>query len=617
MFRYVIVVGDSQSTPVARALEEIRREHANSPVKWRTAADRPGFYAAYVDGGAGADRAISLHDRSGVIFGQVFRSETDVTSPGSITSMSIAASDQILRSAGGALLSGYWGHYVAALYYPETRTARVLRAPASPLACFHLKAGTINVFFSWLADCVALRLTALSINWDSITTQVVGGDYLTHETAINEIESLECGESIECAPTGCIVHRLWDPHRLLQDRSLGDFCEATRAMRKAVEQSVHALSSNHEGILVRLSGGLDSSIVLGTLARSPIGRRLTAVNYYSRDCGDERPYARIMARSVDCRLVEYPRDDGLDLRRFQDCNLTARPVLDLSAPDVEARNATLARDLHATAIFDGELGDNVFGRRPGPGVLAECMRRNGIGRRFLSYTVAYAMLTQQSVWRALALMQRERTKVSSFSAARALRDRYGMEGANSLQLASAEAKKHYEGIAERFVHPWAKDVRPLGLDSHRLLFGLITVTSTAYHSPFATPDDPPRVSPLISQPVVETALRIPGYLHCTSGQDRAVARTAFADTLPATILYRGVGKGGPSLWARDVIEKNSEFLREFLLDGILVGRGLLARKKVEIALSSRITKSSVMLADIFAKLYIEAWIRAFAQVGAT
>jgi asparagine synthase (glutamine-hydrolysing) len=122
------------------------------------------------------------------------------------------------------------------------------------------------------------------------------------------------------------------------------------------------------------------------------------------------------------------------------------------------------------------------------------------------------------------------------------------------------------------------------------------------------------VSPLISQPVVEAALRIPGYLHCRLAQDRAVARAAFADVLPTEILNRGSGKGGPDLWAKDVVERNTEFLREFLLDGVLVQRGLLDRTKVDSALSPRIAKSTAMVGDIFAKLYIEAWVRKFQQM---
>ena len=516
-----------------------------------------------------------------------------------------------MQSMGRSLIARYWGYYVAVLNYPDRRSL-VMRGPVSPLACFHIRFGTLNVFFSHVEDCLSLKLAPLSVNWDSITAQVVGGDYLTHETAINEINALECGESMECTPRDCIKHVYWDPRPYLKDRPLNKFDEASRAIRDAVDHSVNALSSGHESVLVNLSGGLDSSIVLGALARAPHQPVLAAVNYYSRGCGDERPYAKRMARHVNCHLVEKARNDRLDLRRFQDCNLTARPVLNFSAPDVEARNIALARQLNGTAIFDGELGDNVFGRSPSSGVLIECIRRNGFGSRFLSVAVDYSMMTRQSFWRTLALTHREYRSLvlcRDFNALQKWQDRYGVEGAGSLVLASADARQHHSTMAERFLHPWLKETRGLAPDSHKLLFGLVAGTSPSSHSPFAAPNDPPQVSPLMSQPVVEAALQIPGYLHCRSAQDRAVARAAFADALPAEILNRGLGKGGPDLWAKDVVEHNSNFLREFLLDGILVQRGLLDKTKVESVLSPRIVKSTAMVGDIFAKLYIEAWVR--------
>jgi len=324
-----------------------------------------------------------------------------------------------------------------------------------------------------------------------------------------------------------------------------------------------------------------------------------------------------MAAAVDCRLIERARNQQLDLRRFLDCNRTARPVLNFSAPDVEARNISLARELNATAIFDGEFGDNIFGSHPGPGALVECFRQSGLGHEFLNAAMDYAMLTRQSLWGTLVSARREALSVSAypnFSVSREIRREFGTEGARSALLASTEAEEHYDAMEDRFLHPWLKRSRHIAPSSLALLFGLITVTSTTYHSPFSGPNDPLRVSPLISQPLFELALRTPAHLHCKFAQDRAVARAAFGDVLPPGILERGLGKGGPDLWAKDVVENNSEFLREFLLQGILARRRLIDRTKLETMLSPRIVKSTVIVGDIFAKLYIEAWLRAWQPV---
>jgi asparagine synthase (glutamine-hydrolysing) len=616
MCRYIIIIWDLRHWSDCEAVGRIWHRIQRSAAGWRCVLDRPGMYVACLEHEASPAAAIPVDDCRGVILGTIFRSPALCPSgqPTPVQALSGGQSEQILRSMGRSLIADYWGYYVAALHYPENASAAVLRGPVSPLACFHVERGSLNVFFSHVDDCIDLKVTPLSINWDCITAQVVGEDYLTDETAIKEIGSLECGECVDCRPDGRFRHAYWNPRSFLEERSAVNFGEASQALRRATEYCISAHSMRHATILMKLSGGLDSSIVLGSLARAPHRPSIAAVNYSSRGSGDERRYARTMACRVDCQLIERSRNQQLDFRRFLDCNRTVRPVLNFSAPDVEARNIALARELGATAIFDGELGDNIFGSHPGPGALVECFRQTGLGRGFLGFAMDYAMLTRQSLWRALALARREALSVSEypdFSSSMEMQRVFGADGARWAILASAEAEEHHHNMAGRFLHPWFRQSRRIAPGSYALLFGLLTVTSTTYHSPFSSPNDPPRISPLVSQPLVELTLRTPAYLHCKSAQDRAVARTAFADMLPQEILQRGLGKGGPSLWARDVVENNGGFLREFLLDGILVRRRLIDRRKLESVLSPRIAKSAVIAGDIFAKLYIEAWLRAW------
>src|ERR1700730_3358183 len=391
---------NAESSYDCGSTSDVRHRIQNSSSGWRPALDRPGVYAAYIDHEFSADTAIQLSDRRGVILGTIYQSPeiANTMSPTPIRHLSQRHTEEILQSAGRSLISDCWGHYVSVLYFPEKTTTIVMRSPASRLPCFQLRDGTMNVFFSNLDDCASLKVTPLTINWDSITAQVVGGDYLTNETAIEEITGIECGESVECSSSNCSRHVYWDPRVFLADRSLSSFSDATHAVRHATDYCVSASSSAHSNILVKLSGGLDSSIVLSALSRAPHEPSITAVNFHSRGCGDERRFARIMARRANCEILERPRNDQLDLHRFLDCNRTVRPVLNFSAPDVETRNIALARELNATAIFDGELGDNIFGSHPSPGALVECFRQTGLGRGFLDVAFDYSLLTRQSLW---------------------------------------------------------------------------------------------------------------------------------------------------------------------------------------------------------------------------
>jgi asparagine synthase (glutamine-hydrolysing) len=610
MFRYIIAFGNPKSASACEQIEELRRRVRGCSEVWQTALDAPATHVAYVPDSHPSSSAVALADNRGVILGSLYRSLN--RSPKRIGSLSRQDSEDIVDSRGRSLVRNYWGYYVAVLLYPKNSCCLVMRSPVSPLACFRVNLGSSTVFFSHLDDFAALELVPLSINWDCVTAQVAGGDYLTSETSIKEITSMECGECVECSPDGRLNHIYWDPRSFLQERSIVDFLDAAETIRNTTEYCVNALSAPHSHVLVTLSGGLDSSIVLSSLSRSPHGPTITAVNYNSRGTGDERRFARSMARAVNCKLVERVRNQSLDLRRIDECNRTVRPVLNFSAPDTEARNMTLARELQASAIFNGELGDNVFGSRPGPGALIECIRHLGFGRRSLAVAMDYAMLKRQSIWQTLASVRDEYRSVGrnpNFNSTVEVRRHYGESGARSLMLASSEAEEHSRTMGDRFVHPWLMKSRLIAPGAHALLFGLITVNSTSYHSPFSTLSDPPIVSPLASQPLVEAALRIPAYLHCKNGRDRPIARYAFHDVISTDVLRRGLGKGGPTLWVKDVVENNYDFLTEYLLNGILVRERLIDTHKLEAMLSSRIAKSTVVASEIFAKLYIEAWLR--------
>lgn len=80
--------------------------------------------------------------------------------------------------------------------------------------------------------------------------------------------------------------------------------------------------------------------------------------------------------------------------------------------------------------------------------------------------------------------------------------------------------------------------------------------------------------PLLSQPVVEACLKVPSWMWIAGGRNRAVARDAFADVLPADILYRR-SKGTFMNYSGAVYRRNRSRLREYLLTGRLEGHGLL------------------------------------------
>lgn len=490
------------------------------------------------------------------------------------------------------------------------------------LQCFRLNVRQSVVFLSDVGDAVWLGLARhFSVNFDALIAQLSKGDYLTSETCLREVRAVQSGVCVRCAGDSINEYVYWSPVEFLQRKSSASFNTLAAGLRGVVQNCVSAQVGSHRRVLHAMSGGLDSSIVLSCLRSSPSAPDVTGVTYFSRGSGDERQYARAMARRAGCRLVELSRDAYADLGCFANCVRSARPLLNFSAPDSQRRNAELAAELGATALFDGELGDSVFGASCSVGMLVERFRARRATPSCGTILLHYAILSRQSVWRAALLAAREHfcaQRRRDYSAYEVWQNLIKADGSKrALGVASAEALSYYRHIRNRFIHPWMRGARVSSPGSISILFGLIIMNSAPYTAPFAEVGGPERISPLTAQPLVEFCLKVPSYMHVVGAKDRSLARAAFTAQLPADIVGRGAGKGGPSLWVRDVLLNRASLVRDFLLDGILAEQRLIDRASVETALRSGMAQSTVTPEDIFAALYMEGWLRQWRAAGVT
>jgi asparagine synthase (glutamine-hydrolysing) len=161
---------------------------------------------------------------------------------------------------------------------------------------------------------------------------------------------------------------------------------------------------------------------------------------------------------------------------------------------------------------------------------------------------------------------------------------------------------------QRFAHPWfevAKSVGPAKFDQIHSL-----TTPIEFYDPFGDRLAVERIYPLMSQPLIEACLRIPTYVLAKDGEDRALARMAFEKELPSAIRRRHE-KGRLDEHIKEIYLKNLSAIREILLDGELVRRGLLDRVKVEQALTKRPNAGVGGLVEVMDHLSTEAWLHSW------
>jgi asparagine synthase (glutamine-hydrolysing) len=617
MLQYLAFAWNPRNPRAAAALNTLRQRHIAHANTYRFVFHQPGI-DVYCAAGAGEHgAAIPLHHNSGMVLGTLFevRDPAPDIAMRPLSVLDEAASQNLLSTEGRAITSRFWGSYVLILHHVPRARTYIVRGPMSRLPCFCASYDGVDIFFSdveYVAQVVPLKL---SVNWDCVRAQVAHGDYLTHETALSEVSALQCGECLDIGPDGTRRRVYWEPRSVLNEPPVLDFRDASHALKVTTQYCVSAWVSSHRTVLHTLSGGLDSSIVLSCLVNAPTKPHVRCVNYYSDESGDERVYATAMARHVGIEIIEQERNRSIDMRVFLNTVKTANPMLHFTGCDFEPTNAAFASQIAATAIFDGELGDDVFGHSLRHDAVGECIQRYGISRRFFKAAIDLAMLRRESIWRTLLRtyrVHRRLTEVRYWSQYRNLIRESNFLPARSW-LVSEEALWEYERSLTRFIHPWFRDVAGIPYGTLKLMFSSMVATSTAYQSPFAKPHYPPTLSPLASQPLIELALRIPSHLHIEGGTDRAVARAAFADDLAPLVLNRGLGKGTPDLWLKQLVARNREFLREFLFDGMLVNQGLLDRRKVDKALAADVSGSGVFISDVLVQSYIEAWLRGWSS----
>ena len=160
-----------------------------------------------------------------------------------------------------------------------------------------------------------------------------------------------------------------------------------------------------------------------------------------------------------------------------------------------------------------------------------------------------------------------------------------------------------------FDHPWFSREATRGVPPGVLWHVSTVSVPPAYYTSFGPETAPERTMPLLSQPLVEVCLRMPAYLLIRSGRDRAIARRAFASELPETTIKR-TAKGRVDQYVRNIVDANLDFLREFLLDGLLVREGLLNRDNLELYLTKERSPADFQYSEILHEhLCVEAWLR--------
>lgn len=604
MFSFLAVAwngSDAAQTTTAWSIAKRLQKTARS---WRLAKQLDGLLVYCTDERRGANEAQLLPNGTGVVLGKIFRRNT--AEPVSLvdgTSVLRLDANAIVASGGRYLVEECWGRYVAIVVNRQSHSTWVLRDPTGALPCYRIALGELQVIFSDAEDCLAVHSGSYSVDWEFAAAAMCYRRLRSSRTGIREVFELLPGTRVHLRPAREPQEDLiWNPALVAQSRRIEDFNSAVRELRNTTHMCVSAWASCYPTVVHLLSGGLDSSIVLSCLHSAPARPNITCLHHYSSWAPeeDERVYARLAADAAGCELIEHEEPvDAVPLESINNIARSPRPVSYQYQVRHGRFEAQIAKERNATAFFQGAGGDQVFYQGRLPLSVADYFQEHGLRMPLARLALDVSHAHRKSLWWVLGtairaqMRSRDHILYAELGAFQSLIRREIIDAVRKCDL----------------VEPWLKAAGDI--PRGKLWHILTTSISPPFYDVFGNVECAERIRPLLSQPLIELCLQTPTYVLAAGGVDRAVARSAFAGAVPSKIIHRR-SKGGIDAYLEQLLRRNLKFVREFLLDGLLVKERLLDRVRLENALADVGTRRTREAGEILAHhLPLEAWARSW------
>lgn len=478
-----------------------------------------------------------------------------------------------------------WGRFIALFLNETGALAAVYREPSGGQDCT-LWRGADRLVVSNIYPSQALAKSGRpSISWTGVA------ETLRDPAATSTADLLE--GCVTVCPGGAVTPagkllQAWRPAELVQ---AGHSVSADE-LRAVVDGAVRKMTAARRGVLVEISGGLDSAIMATSLHASRFKSPLLWLNVFGPFAeADERPYARAVADKIGVDLHVQERSlstlhSGLDLSHPQ----TLRPHLNRLDAAYDQLQADLCETHGLDGILTGKGGDVAFFQTPTSAIFADRLSQDGVGAWFSETPVVLARRLRRSAWRVM---------------------RGGLAMAlNPSGPPAVLSPLLTKDIGARPVtlHPWLADTSRVPAGKRQQIVGFaanVELQGASRRSAKAR-----LLHPALSQPVMEACLATPIPRLTLGGHDRLLARRAFADRLPSAIIDRR-SKGELGLYYGQLVGTNLHRLRPHLLEGNLVGAGLINRPQLEAALQLDRLIWQGGYTEVLRLALTESWVRAW------
>lgn len=604
MYHYVALVWNAEDSGAREAAAHLTQQFRESSRRWLCPLSAVGITVFVEPGQVRTFQSYGLPRDCGVILGRLFPKDLNASQPTWDATFDEHSALHLVRTGGRSLLETHWGNYIAFLRDPENSRCCVIRDCSARIPCYRTQYSRVHIVFSDIVDLHPLNLPPFQINRNYVAAFIYTPELRIRECGLTNVTEILAGECFELRLASERQFPIWDPGRICETACVEDYDQAKERLLSTTQRCIDAWSSVCDSVVLNLSGGLDSAIVLGCLCKSPTRASVTCANIFSdiEVESDERPYARLAAARADATLIELCLDspDPPFNSSLVELLKTVKPsIVNLySALRIEATNA-ISAGVTADTVWTGEGGDHLFLENKTVLSAADYISRYGINLGLPTAIADAARLTRTpyvSVLRTAWSLARTRAPWKPHH-----------EGSQrEAHLVSAESLP--ENTADYIAHPWDASVAGIPKGKQSQIYYLADVLHR--HRPLPRREYAYQQHPLLSQPLMELCLQIPTYLLLRGGRQRSLARDTFRDCVPVEILQRE-DKGGLTFAILDQVRQSEAFIRDIFTNGILSQMQIVNPRVLERYIargeSVRLTHCRQLLACITAELWARSW----------
>ena len=253
------------------------------------------------------------------------------------------------------------GKFAVAVWDDHRRRALLARDPLGVKPLYHARVGDVVVFASELKSLLASGLVEPEIDWEAIDAYLTLGYIPAPRSPLRGVSKLRPGHRIEIADGQVSIEPYWrypHPAPASEPRSEDEWAEALLA---ELDESVRLRLMSDVPLGAMLSGGLDSSIVVGLMARhmtEPV--KTFSVGFADAGDANELADARLVASAFGTEHYELElrlADERVDLPQL--AWSLDEPLADLSALGFLHISELASR--HVTVALSGQGADELFG----------------------------------------------------------------------------------------------------------------------------------------------------------------------------------------------------------------------------------------------------------------